>query len=188
MNQTAFSFGKTILSLFDYSGNWSKPYRDAGYHVIQIDIKHGQDVRLLKLAGLPTIHGILAAPPCTEFASSGARWWAEKGEQALLDGLALVDATMRIITVTNPVWWALENPVGRLTHYIGEPRLWFDPCDYGDPYTKRTGLWGTFNADLPLNRVDPTEGSKMHNMSSSWKSQRATTPEGFAQAFFDANP
>ena len=92
MNQTAFSFGKTILSLFDYSGNWSKPYRDAGYHVIQIDIKHGQDVRLLKLAGLPTIHGILAAPPCTEFASSGARWWAEKGEQALLDGLALVDA------------------------------------------------------------------------------------------------
>lgn len=35
---------KTILSLFDYSGNWPKPYLDAGYNVVQVDIKHGQDV------------------------------------------------------------------------------------------------------------------------------------------------
>ena len=35
---------KTILSLFDASGNWSAPYRRAGYRVIQRDIQLGQDI------------------------------------------------------------------------------------------------------------------------------------------------
>lgn len=30
---------KTLLSLYDYSGEWSRPYRDAGWDVVQIDIK-----------------------------------------------------------------------------------------------------------------------------------------------------
>jgi hypothetical protein len=69
---------KTILSLCDYSGSWSKPYRDAGYKVIQVDIKHGQDVRLFEFPG--QVHGILAAPPCTHLASSGARWASQEIE------------------------------------------------------------------------------------------------------------
>ncbi len=35
---------RSLLSLFDHSGQWSQPYRDAGWTVVQIDIKHGQDV------------------------------------------------------------------------------------------------------------------------------------------------
>jgi len=35
---------KIILSLFDYSGTWSKPYKDNGFEVIQVDIKHGIDI------------------------------------------------------------------------------------------------------------------------------------------------
>jgi hypothetical protein len=187
--QPAFIFARVILSLFDYSGAWSQPYVDAGYHVIRVDLKHGQDVRLLKLADIPQpVHGILAAPPCDHFAASGARWWEGKGEAALLDGLALVDATLRLVQVLRPEWWALENPVGRLVDYLGEPVMYFDPCDYGDPYTKRTCLWGRFNADMPRSPVEPTEGSKMHLMSSSHKEQRSETPGGFARAFFAANP
>lgn len=179
---------RNILSLFDYTGSWSKPYRDAGYNVVQIDIKHSQDVRLLTVADLPMpVHGILAAPPCDHFASSGAAWWESKGNEKLLEGLALVDATLRIIQVAKPQWWVLENPVGRLMHYIGNPVMYFQPCDYGDPYTKKTGLWGEFNPDLPANPVDPVEGSKMHTNIRS-KTNRSITPEGFAQAFFEANP
>lgn len=33
-----------ILSLFDYTGNWSRPYRENGYEVIQVDIQHGTDI------------------------------------------------------------------------------------------------------------------------------------------------
>jgi hypothetical protein len=56
---------QTILSLCDYSGIWSKPYKDAGYYVIQIDIKHGDDVRLFPYPG--EVYGILAAPPVYSF-------------------------------------------------------------------------------------------------------------------------
>lgn len=152
-----------------------------------IDLRGGHDVRLF--ARLPhRVYGILAAPPCTELASSGARWWQGKGEAALLEALAVVDACLRIIAIHRPAWWALENPIGRLARYLGPPRYRFDPCDFGDPYTKRTCLWGQFN--VPVRRpVLPTEGSKMHRLSPSPRraALRSETPRGFAQAFFEAN-
>ena len=131
-----------ILSLCDYTGNWSRPYEMAGYQVVRVDLQHGQDVRLLPVLDVP-IHGILAAPPCDHFAASGARWWEGKGEQAVLDGLAAVDACLRAVAIYRPVWWALENPVGRLRRWLGPPAWTFQPCHFGDPYTKRTCLWGT---------------------------------------------
>jgi hypothetical protein len=176
-----------ILSLCDFTGEWSRPYRDAGYRVEQVDIKHGRDVRLLKYAG--PVRGVLAAPPCDHFAGSGARWWKDKGEAALIEGLTVVDACLRIIAVHNPVWWALENPAGRLKHYIGPWAMTFQPNDYGDPYTKRTCLWGRFNP--PIKRpVEATEGSRMHRLppSPDRKALRSVTPAGFARAFFEANP
>lgn len=93
-------------------------------------------------------------------------------------------------------WWALENPVGKLVRYLGKPLMRFNPCDYGDPYTKRTCLWGSFTPPLPLIlgkdlSVSPTEGSKMHTQyggrSQATKNARSATPLGFARAFFDAN-
>lgn len=182
-----------ILSLCDYSGVWSQPYRDAGYEVIQVDLDHGQDVRLLEYPG--EIHGILAAPPCTHLAGSGARWWADKGEQALLDALAIADACLRFVALCSPKWWVLENPVGRLSRYYGKPTFTFNPCDYGDPYTKRTCLWGRFTPPMPLfvgrdMAVEPTEGSKMHLLppSENRARLRSETPGGFAEAFFRCNP
>jgi hypothetical protein len=178
----------TVLSLCDYTGAWSQPYRDAGYDVVQVDIKRGQDVRLFKAMPFP-VRGVLAAPPCTEFAGSGARWWKEKGEQALIEGLSVVDACLRIIAVHTPVWWVLENPVGRLRDYLGEPAMSFDPNEYGDPYTQRTLLWGKFARPLKV-PVEATEGSKMWKLppSPDRAALRSVTPPGFSQAFFEANP
>lgn len=177
---------KLILSLCDHSGAWSSPYRNAGYEVIQIDLQHGQDVRIIPYIDRP-VHGILAAPPCTDFAVSGARWWKKKGERPLLDSLALVDACLRQVAIHKPKFWALENPVGRISAYLGSPTLWFQPCDYGDPYTKKTGLWGMFN-NPKKNPVEPTLGSAIHKMWSSMKNERSRTPDGFSKAFFEANP
>jgi hypothetical protein len=182
----------TILSLCDFSGAWSQPYADAGYDVVRVDLQHGQDVRLLRWPG--RVHGILAAPPCDHFAASGARWWEGKGETAILEGLAIVDACLRVVTTCRPEWWALENPVGRLRRWIGPPAWSFDPCMFGDPYTKRTHLWGHFTPPVPMFAPQArlacaaVDGSRMHRMSSSWKSQRSETPAGFARAFFESNP
>ena len=184
-----FVENRIVLDLCGGTGSWAKPYRDAGYDVRTIDpLADGQDVRLMELPEY-SVHGILAAPPCTHLAASGARWWAEKGEEALLEALSIADACIRLVWACRPVWWALENPVGRLTKFYGQPRMYFDPCDYGDPYTKHTGLWGDFRFPIK-NPVKPTEGSKIHNISPSperWR-LRSMTPQGFARAFFQANP
>jgi hypothetical protein len=201
---------RTILSLFDFTGAWSAPYREAGYHVIQVDIKGGKylstpegvtllkdDVRLLRFIDLGDhpVHGILIAPPCTAFAVSGAQYWTAKDVSGeTLVSLALVDAGLRAVAIYRPVWWALENPVGRLRHWLGPPRHIFNPCDYGDPYTKKTLLWGEFL--LPVRcPVKPdrvcSQGSwvqKLGGRSERTKELRSATPSGFSKAFFEANP
>lgn len=177
---------KIILDLCGGTGSWSKPYRDNGYTVVLITLPD-YDVRLLGKLDIK-IYGILAAPPCTDFAGSGARWWKDKGQQPLLDGLAVVDACLRIIFLHKPVFWCLENPVGRLTKYIGKPKMYFDPCDYGDPYTKKTCLWGEFN--IPVKSpVKPEGKNPIHYMPPSKDRQmlRSITPPGFARAFYEAN-
>ncbi len=188
---------KLILSLCDYSGAWSRPYEEAGYDVRRVDIKTGQDVRLFKLPK-QRIHGLLAAPPCTDFAVSGACWWSKKGKKALLESMAIFDACARIALFGRARFWVFENPVGRLGKYIGKPRWIFDPCDYGDPYTKKTCLWGDFNNPKP-NRISTPEVAKgSHSIDKYWMDKgktlgkqkqmlRSITPSGFAKAFFKVN-
>jgi hypothetical protein len=134
---------RLILSLCDFSGRWAQPYREAGYTVYQYDLKHGSDVRLIKKLD-EAVHGILFAPVCTAFSGAGAKHWAAKeaaGDEQLKEGLALVDAGLRIITVHKPKWWRLENPVGRLKDWIGYHSNTFNPCEYagylGDAPTGR---------------------------------------------------
>jgi hypothetical protein len=137
-----------ILSLCDYTGEWSRPYREDDYDVIQVDLGHGQDVRLMELPSKP-VHGVLAAPPCTVFA----------------------------------------NSAGKLSRYLGPPRMTFQPNQYGDDYTKFTCLWGDFNTPTKT-PVPATAGSKMHFLppSEDRAALRSVTPAGFSAAFFEANP
>ncbi len=155
---------------------------------MRVDLQTTGDVRLFRFPTEP-VHGILAAPPCTVFAGSGARWPRTEGDY--LEGLSVVDACLRLVAVCRPRWWALENPVGKLNWWLGRPAAYFNPSDYGDPYTKKTGLWGDFR--MPDRRpVAPTLGSKMHTQyggkSQATKNARSATPMGFARAFFEANP
>ena len=182
--------GKVILDLCGGTGAWSKPYQDNGYDVRVVTLPG--DVRLFKWLEGP-IYGVLAAPPCTHLAGSGARWWAEKGEGKLLEALSVVDACLRIILIANPVFWALENPIGRLTNYLGKPQMYFNPADYSDGYTKRTALWGRFNIPKPTYKPEfgdlSWKKSSMHLIppSEDRAKLRSITPAGFAQAFYEAN-
>lgn len=179
---------KIILDLCGAKGNWSRNYSDNGYDVRILDIIYGIDIRLYKPNPYEKIYGIFAAPPCTHFAVSGARWFKQKGEQALFDALAILDSCCRIILISNPVFWCLENPVGRLVNYLGKPKMYFNPCDYGDPYTKKTCLWGKFNIPIK-NPVEPIGKNPIHYMPPSEDRGilRSITPPGFAKAFFLSN-
>jgi hypothetical protein len=103
-------------------------------------------------------------------------------------------------------FWALENPQGYLYNFLGRPYYWFQPWLFGEVdgrATKRTALWGYFNAPIrtvrkrtipfvsPYSRKDgsPVDHARLNkSFNSMTAKERATTPEGFAQAFFKANP
>jgi site-specific DNA-cytosine methylase len=181
-----------IISLFDHSGVWSGPYKEAGYDVIQIDLKHGHDVRDFKYLGFK-VRGVIAAPPCTDFTNSGAQYWGAKDADGRThESLALVDATMRIIMVHDPDWWVLENPQGRLQRWLGPESQQYDPCDYGDGHTKKTYLWGRFNMPdkkrVPHVTGNDTPIMKLGGKSERTKDLRSVTPPGFARKFFEVNP
>jgi len=208
---------KVVLSLFDLTGAWSEPWLEAGYQVYRFDIQDqwtmtdertGEELNLGDINNFSVeyfedlfgnfegndVHAILAACPCTDFASSGARHFKAKDASGqTMDSVQLVQQTLATIEYFRPAIWAIENPVGRIEKLTGLPpwSLSFDPYMFGDPYTKKTLLWGRFNANLPTAPVDPVEGSKMHRMyggkSLATKNARSVTPEGFAYAFFQAN-
>jgi hypothetical protein len=178
---------KLVLDLCAGSRAWSEPYRKAGYRVVWVDLP--QDVRLLELPRY-RVHGILAAPPCTYFCRMRMCQGRPTDEQ-FREGLSVVDACLRLITMLRPAWWALENPQGYLGRWLGPPTLKFDPWEYGDPWTKRTWLWGNFTkpqlAPVWATNQWVDDGSIANGLSRT-AAQNALTPPSFAQAFFEANP
>lgn len=166
---------------------------------------------------LPVV-GILAAPPCTTYSGSGARWWPRHdadGSRHASD--AIVRDCLRLVDMFTPDWWAIENPVGRIARCVPElaqapVKYTFDPCDFAalaedvdaEAYTKRTVLWGNFDADYlrataKNTRVEPVMIEKRRKdgtvVRGSWmwanlggksertKALRSKTPSGFARAF-----
>lgn len=212
---------EVIVSLFDASGVWSQPYIDAGYTVMRMDRSRGDDIMKINPVVLAEdvaksgkrVVGVLCAPPCTSFSASGARWWgqqhdsvsrewvlkkygkfaAEYFDRPLDYAVTLASMVGPIVETTNPEFYALENPVGRIAKEVGlpQPALSFNPNHFGDPYTKRTFLWGEINVDdMPTAHVEATEGSRVHKLRGDRpeeKIERSITPEGFSYAFFVAN-
>jgi len=164
----------------------SKPYSDAGYTVIGV----GELIGVENYYNIPkNVYGVIANVLCTHMSGSGARWWKDKDQDGrTLEHTKIITHCLRIIIQSKPKFWMIENPVGRLYKWLGDPVLRYQPCEYGDPYTKKTCLWGEFN--LPKkNVVEPTDGSKMHLLAPSKDRSelRSICSPGFAKAFFEAN-
>ena len=182
---------KIILDLCGGTGAWSKPYKDAGYDVRLLTLPE-YDVCEVATEVLPSAYGILAAPPCTEFSLA-------KGSQPRdFDGaMRVVRACLEIIWTARLrgqlKWWCLENPRGFLRQFLGKSphtvRYWW----YGDGKDKPTDLWGYYECPkkrykeppVLIKKMKDTPGGKIDCPS---RVERATTPLGFAQAFFKANP
>jgi hypothetical protein len=197
-----------VLSLFDRTGVMVKPWLEAGYRCMIVDIQHPKGEHtdgLLTTVGadltswLPPLTDYriaFAFPPCTHLAKSGARWMQDKGLPALIEGLTLVESARRICEWTGAPY-LIENPSGTLSTYWRKPDHSFDPHEYGgylpnggDAYTKRTCLWTGGGFRMPPRKpVEPVDGSKMHRLGPSPEraNLRSVTPEGFARAVFAAN-
>lgn len=191
-----------LVSLFDYSGCWSAPYHKAGFRVLQVEKKLGFDINKWEYKEIrqDLVGGILAAPPCTDFATSGAQYWRKKDSNgATAISVKLVKKILEVVMYFKPRFWVIENPVGRLNDLVPElkkhgPWYW-QPFWFGDRWTKKTGLWGEFNKPKITHKTLSTRYSKqgswtqlLGGKSEATKELRSITPPGFAQAFFEANP
>lgn len=190
-----------MLSCFDRSTLMAKPWAEAGFLCYCVDVQHPigetRDGNIIKVGAdinhwIPPRGDIVFAaffPPCTDLAISGRKWFKQKGLHRLSDAIRLF---ARCIDITDALDcpYFIENPVSTIATYWRKPDHYFDPCDYGDPYTKKTCLWVGNNFVMPEKTpVEPTLGSKMHYLPPSPEraNLRSLTPEGFARAVFLAN-
>lgn len=204
---------KIILDLCGGTGAWSKPYADAGYEVINITLPDydvtktqlrdgGRLIAFFKKEEAPfartirasDIHGILAAPPCTQF--SLARTTA-KTPRDFQGAMEIVSSCLQIIWACrihgNLKWWALENPRGFMRQFLGKPGYEFQAWWFGDLVKKPTDLWGYFKHPIKkrgaVKPQYPRKGpGSWANKSAGGSWQRSATPSHFAQAFFKSNP
>ena len=125
---------------------------------------------------------MIAHPPCTHLAVSGARWFKDKKREqfeALRFVADLLDADIPRI--------ALENPVSVISSYIRKPDQIIQPWQFGHGETKATCLW---LKGLPkLEPTDVVEGreARIHRMppSPDRGRLRSITYQGIADAMAD---
>jgi hypothetical protein len=198
---------KLVLSLCDRTGIMVQPWAKAGYECLCVDMQHkgvskvdnitfvGADVRDW-LPPLAEYRIVFAFPPCTHLATSGARWFKDKGLSKLAEAIDIVDRC-RLICEWTGAPYAIENPVSTLSTYWRKPDYTFNPYDFtafelGDNYTKKTCLWTGGGFVMPPVNMAPDLGkpdNRIHLAPDTAKQGdiRSMTPRGFAQAVFLSN-
>ena len=122
---------------------------------------------------------MVAHPPCTHLAVSGARWFKYKQKEQA----EALDFVRRLLDADIPQI-CLENPVSIISSRIRKPDQIIQPYEYGHGETKKTCLWLKNLPKLkPTNVVDGRE-PRIHNLPPSkdrWKI-RSLTFQGIADA------
>ena len=175
-----------VLVACEYSGTVRDAFLCAGHYAMSCDLLPCEST-----ASGDHYHGdvldvldrgwdlMIAHPPCTHLAVSGARWFKDKKEQqkeALDFVRLLLNAPINMI--------ALENPVSIISSHIRKPDQIIHPWMFGHGETKATCLW-LKNLPLlkPTNIVDGRE-QRIHRMppgTNRWK-ERSRTFVGIAKA------
>lgn len=134
-------FHLKILIACEYSGRVRDAFIGQGHDAWSCDIlptespgPHIQDDVLKHLnSGWDMM---IAFPPCTHLACSGARWWPNK----VAEQNAAIDFFLTLATADIPKI-AIENPVGRMSTAWRKPDQIIHPWQFGHEATKQTCLW-----------------------------------------------
>jgi site-specific DNA-cytosine methylase len=173
-----------VLIACEYSGTVRDAFIAQGHDAISCDLlptdalgPHYQgDVRDILNDGFDLM---IAHPPCTHLAVSGARWFKDKQEE---QAEALDFVRLLLSAPIDKI--ALENPISIISSRIRKPNQIIQPWQFGHGETKATCLWlKNLPCLAPTNIVEGRE-AKVHRMSPGpdrWK-LRSTTYKGIAQA------
>lgn len=179
-----------VLIACEFSGIIRDAFTRAGHEATSCDLipsettgnHHQGDVLEILKCGMWDL--MIAHPPCTHLAVSGARWFKDK-QQEQSDALnfvwELMEAPINRICV--------ENPVGIISTKIRKPDQIVQPWQYGHEETKKTCLW---LKGLPLLQptnvvtkrdlnLTPSGQNKLGPSPDRWK-KRSKTYIGIAEA------
>ena len=96
---------------------------------------------------------MIAHPPCTHLAVSGARWFKEKPEKALLQEEALEFVRLLMDAPVEKI--CIENPISVISTKIRKPDQIIQPWQHGHEASKPTCLWlKNLPPLVPTNIVD----------------------------------
>lgn len=131
-----------VLVACEYSGVVREAFRAKGHDAWSCDLLPAEDGSEFHFQCdvLDLLEGgwdlMVAHPPCTHLAVSGARWFKDKAVEqkaALYFVRELLDAPIPRI--------ALENPISIISSRIRKPDQIIQPWQFGHGETKATCLW-----------------------------------------------
>lgn len=175
-----------ILVACEFSGIVRRAFRKRGHEAWSCDLlpsemygAHYQCDVMEVINAHPPWDLMIAHPPCTHLAVSGARWFKDKmreQEEALQFVRDLMAAPIKRI--------ALENPISIISSRIRKPDQIIQPWQFGHGETKATCLWlKNLPKLIPTNIVDGRE-PRVHHASPGpdrWK-ERSRTLQGIGEA------
>lgn len=176
-----------VLIACEYSGAVRRAFRALGHDAWSCDLLPAEDGSTHHIQGdaLEAVRFgwdlLVAHPPCTHLAVSGARWFPEKrasGEQQEAIDFFLALARAQIPRI------AIENPVCIMSSVWREPDQVIHPWMFGHGETKATCLWLKGLPPLVPTKVVTGREPRIHRMPPSedrWK-ERSRTYEGIAEA------
>jgi site-specific DNA-cytosine methylase len=187
-----------VLVACEYSGRVRESFRALGHDAWSCDLLESEDGSAFHLQWdvFELLNEgwdlMIAHPPCTDLAVSGARHFAEKiadGRQGKALGFvqSLMDAPIKKI--------AIENPISIISSKIRKPDQIVQPWWFGHPETKSTCLWlknlpplrKTNNVHDFMMTLPRSQRNRVHFMSPGpdrWR-ERSRTYQGLADAMAD---
>ena len=222
---------KSVIFLFDKSGIAAAPWAAAGYPCFCYDILHKEEITINNITYVPwdamqpealsaiyarhsEVKFVVAFPPCTDLAVSGAKHFTAKRKanpNFQKEAVVMARLAVEVAKYFN-CDFVIENPVSMLATMWKPFSYSFHPYEYGgylpeddihpeypqyitarDAYRKKTCLWTSSYFVMPPKKPVPCSSgwSKQTTMlggkSERTKYIRSLTPRGFTIAFYEAN-
>jgi hypothetical protein len=174
-----------VLVACEFSGTVRRAFAARGHEAWSCDLLPSEDGSEFHIVGdaLEALSQpwdlLIAHPPCTHLAVSGARWFHEKrAEQEA--GLAFVQALMD----SDVPHICIENPVSVISSRIRPADQTIQPWQFGHGETKATCLWLKKLPKLRPTQIVEGREQRVHRMPpgpNRWR-ERSRTFQGIADA------
>ena len=125
---------------------------------------------------------VIAFPPCTHLAVSGARWFEEKRKDGRQQ--EAIDFFMLFTRLENIPYVCIENPIGIMSSLYRKPDQIIQPWQFGHGETKATCLWLKGLPKLEPTNIVEGRTPRVHYMGPSKERSklRSKTYSGIAEA------